>query len=278
MIVDTHTHVVARDQSRYPLQPPGVPGIGNWFHEAPVPVEQLLAEMAGAGVDRAVLVQAFSAYGTDNSYVTAAAQQHAGACVSVCIVDIDAGAPARLQALAEQHGTSGVRMFAIGNRSLTRLDDPAAAPVFAVARERELRVVVTILAPQLAELRAVLQRHPDMPIVLDHCGFPDLTGGAPFDEASSLFELAAFPNLHLKVSSHLLENAETVGDPRDFFDRLAAEFGTGRLLWGSDYPQTHDRPYAALVDLGRRACERRSAREQQAFLGENALRLWPGLS
>ena len=34
----------------------------------------------------------------------------------------------------------------------------------------------------------------------------------------------------------------------------AEAFGAERLLWGSDYPQTHDRSYAALVELGRAAC------------------------
>jgi L-fuconolactonase len=278
LIVDTHTHVVADDHSQFPLRPPGIAGIGNWFREAPVTVEGLLSEMDGAGVDRAVLVQAFSAYGSDNSYVTSAARAHPKESVSVCIVDIDRDAPARLRTLAEDDGTSGVRMFAIGNPTLVRLDDPAAAPVWEVARELGLRIVVTILAPQLPELRAVLVRYADLPIVLDHCGFPDLSGGAPFDRAAALFELAAFPNLHLKVSSHLLETAEAVGDPRDLVDRLVGAFGPERLMWGSDYPQTHDRPYGALVELGRVACSRRSANEQRAFLGENALRMWPELN
>ena len=39
-----------------------------------------------------------------------------------------------------------------------------------------------------------------------------------------------------------------------------------------------DRPYAALVGLARHACSRLSRDEQAAFLGGNALRLWPSLA
>ena len=278
-VVDTHTHVVARDEARFPLRPPPeLPHFREWYREAPVTVEGLLAEMGDAGVDRAVLVQAYSAYGTDNAYVTAAARAHADRCTSVAIVEGDAGGARTLRTLAERDGVTGVRLFAIGNPSLERLDSDDAGPIWEVAQELGLRVVATILARQFPELHTVLVRYPETPIVLDHCGFPDLAGGDGFPHASALFELAALANLHLKVSSHLLELAEVDGDPRDFVDRLAAEFGTERLLWGSDYPQTHDRPYRALVDLGRHACSRLPDDAQCAFLGGNALRLWPELA
>jgi predicted TIM-barrel fold metal-dependent hydrolase len=279
VVVDTHTHVIAPDEERFPLRPPpSLTHFRGWYREVPVSVEGLLEEMDGAGVDKAVLVQAYSAYGSDNAYVTAAGAAHADRGTVVVIVDGGTAGAASLRELAEQAEVTGVRLFAIGNPSLPRLDDEFAAPVWDAAIALELRVVVTILAPQLPELRTVLARHPDTPIVLDHCGFPDVTGGASFSRADELFALATAPNLHLKVSSHLLELVEVEGDPRDFVDRLAAEFGVERLLWGSDYPQTHDRPYAALVDLGRLACSRLPPDAQRAFLGGNAVRLWPALA
>jgi predicted TIM-barrel fold metal-dependent hydrolase len=279
VVVDTHTHVIAPDEERFPLRPPpGLSHFRDWYREVPVSVEGLLEEMDGAGVDKAVLVQAYSAYGSDNDYVTAAGAAHADRGTSVVIVEGGTGGAAALRALAERAEVTGVRLFAIGNPSLPHLDDERAAPIWEAALALDLRVVVTILAPQLPELRTMLARHPDVPIVLDHCGFPDVTGGPAFPGAAGLFELAGAPNLHLKVSSHLLEAVEAVGDPCDFVDRLAAEFGSERLLWGSDYPQTHDRPYGALVDLGRQACRRLPDDARRAFLGGNAVRLWPALA
>jgi L-fuconolactonase len=248
----------------------------DWFREAPVTVEHFLELMTAAGVDRAVLVQPMSAYGFDNRYVIDAARMHSERLASVVILDTADDPARRLRAMASE-GVSGVRLFAIGNPTLSRLDDPSALGLWEVAAELDLRVVVTILSDQLPELRAMLERFPEVTVALDHCGFPDLSGGPPYAKAADLFELATLPNVSLKASCYLLEQAEAAGDLRDLVDRLAAEFGADRLLWGSDYPQTHDRPYAALVDMGRAACSRLSPADQRRFLGGNALRLWPRL-
>jgi L-fuconolactonase len=274
VIVDTHVHVVAADRARYPLRPTGVSL--DWFREAPVTVEDVLELMTAAGVDRAVLVQPMSAYGFDNRYVIDAARAHSDRLASVVIIDTVDDPARRLRAMADE-GVSGVRLFVIGNPTLARLDDPSALGVCEVAAELGFPVVVTVLPDQIPELRAMLERFPEVTVALDHCGFPDLSGGPPYPKAADLFELATLANVSLKASCYLLEQAEAAGDPRDLVDRLAAAFGADRLLWGSDYPQTHDRPYAALVDMGRAACSRLSPADQRGFLGENALRLWARL-
>jgi L-fuconolactonase len=275
VIVDTHVHVVAADRERYPLRPTGISL--DWCREAPVTVEDFLVLMTEAGVERAVLVQPMSAYGFDNRYVIDSARAYSERLASVVIVDADDDPSRRLRAMARD-GVSGVRLFAIGNPTLPRLDDPRALALGEVAADLDLPVIVTILADQVPELRAMLELFPDVTVALDHCGFPDLSGGPPYTKAADLFELATLPNLSLKVSCHLLEQTEATDDPRDLVDQLAAAFGADRLLWGSDYSQTHDRPYAALVELGRTACSRLSPADQRGFLGENALRLWPRLS
>jgi hypothetical protein len=42
VIIDTHTHVIAADTSRYPLDT-GAGIVNDWVRESPVTVEQLLA-------------------------------------------------------------------------------------------------------------------------------------------------------------------------------------------------------------------------------------------
>ena len=73
-IVDTHTHVVSSDQSRYPLNPAGLPGA--WYREAPHTTEQLIERMDEAHVERAVLVQGVGAYSYDNRYAADSAERH----------------------------------------------------------------------------------------------------------------------------------------------------------------------------------------------------------
>ena len=68
-----------------------------------------------------------------------------------------------------------------------------------------------------------------------------------------------------------------VDGPAAFVEVLAQRFGADRLMWGSDYSQTHDRPYADCVALARRAADRLSAPQRDWFLGKTALAMWPEL-
>jgi predicted TIM-barrel fold metal-dependent hydrolase len=279
MIVDTHVHVVAADEARYPLRPSGIGS--SWFREHPVTVEEFAASAAAVGIDRAVLVQAFGAYGTDNTYVVDAAASTPERFVSVGIVDAeDPGAPATLRDLAARPRFTGIRLFAIGASAPTWLDDPATDDLWSVAHELDVRVVVAVLAADLPRLGHRLEQFPHQAVVLDHCGFPDLRGGAPYPAADALFALARFEQLYLKVTSPVLEAADAQGDAggRAFVEHLVGAFGAERLVWGSDYPQTHDRSYAELVALGRAACAGLTDADREQVMGANAVRLWPALA
>jgi L-fuconolactonase len=279
MIVDTHVHVVAPDTRRYPLQPSGVGT--NWFREHPVGVEEYAATARASGVECAVLVQAHGAYGADNRYVVDAVAVAPGRFVSVGIVDPDdRDAVATLRALAGEPGFAGVRLFGIGPTPPVWFDDTTGAALWTAAVDLDLRIVATLLTPDLPRLVRMVERFPDAPVVLDHCGFPDLAGGPPYAAAGPLFALADLPSVHLKITSHVLEDAEqqSAGGGAALVERLAGRFGASRLVWGSDYPQTHDRTYAQLVELGRAAAGALPPAAQDAFLGGNALRLWPALA
>ena len=252
VLVDTHTHVISDDLERYPLRVADYPG-GEWVHEAPVTAEELLTEMGAAGVDRAVLVQAQGGYGTDNSYVLDARAAYPGSFGAVVIVD----EPAELDGLAAA-GAGGVRFFAIGGGG--PLHDVAT---WDTARRLGLRVSAATVPEYLPALGEALASHPDVILALDHCGF------AP----ESIGEYAHLANLYLKVTPHVLDS----GDPAAVLERLAEQFGLDRIMWGSDYSQTHDRPYSELADQARTACAGLSESEQAQFLGGTALALWPEL-
>jgi predicted TIM-barrel fold metal-dependent hydrolase len=104
-------------------------------------------------------------------------------------------------------------------------------------------------------------------------------GGPPFEKARALLDLARFPNLRLKVTTHVLRVADKdPAGPAALVDHLARHFGADRLLWGSDYSQTHDRSYADMVALARLAAASLRADERERFLGGTALELWPELA
>ena len=253
LVVDTHTHVISGDHEKYPLQVADYPGV-EWVYEAPVTVEELKAELAGAGVDRAVLVQAQGGYGTDNSYVLDARAAHPDTFSAVVIVDD----PAELHTLAAA-GAGGVRFFAIGGGGPLHQE-----ATWDTARRLGLRVSAATVPEYLPALADAVAAHPDVILALDHCGFAPETIG----------DYARLANLYLKVTPHVLDE----GDPATTLERLADQFGLDRLMWGSDYSQTHDRPYTELADQARAACAAMSPSEQAQFLGGTALALWPELN
>ena len=252
LVVDTHTHVISDDLEKYPLQVADYPGV-EWVYEAPVTAEELLAEMAAAGVDRAVLVQALGGYGTDNSYVVDARSAYPESFSAVAIVD-DAS---ELDALAAA-GVGGVRFYAIGGGG--PLHDEGT---WDAVRRLRMRVSAATMPEHLPALGEALAAHPDVILSLDHCGF------AP----ESIGDYAHLANLYLKVTPHVLD----ADDPAATLERLAEQFGLNRLMWGSDYSQTHDRPYQELADQARAACAGLTQSEQAQFLGGTALSLWPEL-
>jgi predicted TIM-barrel fold metal-dependent hydrolase len=270
LIVDSHTHIVSPDEQRYPLSPR--PLSGEWYREAPCSAEGLLSAMDDTGVDRAILVQPMGAYSFDNRYTADSAARYPERFASACCVDPDAEAP--LETLTDwivTHGMHGVRLFAL-SRGESWLAEPRTFPLWERAAQLGAHVIVTIFPHQLGDLRSMLERFPEVAVSLDHCAFPDIQAAEP------LFELASLPNLHLKVSTHVLDAAQACDrTPTVFVRRLVDHFGADRIMWGSDFCQTHDRSYAELVELGRMAFGRLGETERAACLGGTAARLWPAL-
>lgn len=267
MMIDTHVHVVSEDRTRYPLDP-GV-STNPWYETHPCSAPELRALMQRAGVDRAVLVQGVGAYRYDNTYTLDAAAANPGAFTAVVCTDRAAADPvAALRTLVETRRVRGYRWFTVGDDP--RLDEPHA--LWDALAGLHVPVVLTVLADRLPEVAALVRRIPSLQFALDHCGFADLSRGIP-DELGAL---AALPNLALKASTHVLHTAAAGGDPADLVAELAGRFG-GRIMWGSDWSQTHHAPYPEIVEEGRRAARRLRSDHRDAYFAGTALGLWPEL-
>lgn len=267
MQVDTHVHVISDDEERFPLNPMGV--TDAWYRDDPCSVERLVSLMAEAGVDAAVLVQAISAYQYDNRYCAESARRFPEQLTSVACVDVHGpGAIAAAREVVERDGMRGIRWAAFLEGGVR---EPRA--VWNEIARLEVPTVVIVLPDRLPELAAALPELPPIPMALDHCGFARYDAGIP----AELSALAPFPNLYLKVTSNALDLMAEHGDPADVVAELAARF-EGRLMWGSDYSQTHDRPYAELAEWGRKGGAKLSDDDRAAYLGGNAIRMWPELA
>ena len=276
MIVDTHVHVISDDLETYPLVP-GRRRLG-WVDEARFTVEQVLALMDEAGVDRALLVQPLTAYGYDNRYTALSARRYPDRFVSVPIVDMEAdGAAETLRSLNENEKMTGVRLFGRAGGG-DWLDNPKTFPVWELAEELDFPIAVLLGIERAPKLAAMLERFPGVTVALDHLGSVPFDDGPPYETAAPIFDLARFPNLRLKFSpTNEQSAARGPGDIKDVLERIVDRFGVDRLMWGSNFSATYEPPYAELVAMGQESLSFLTAEERAKIMGGNALEVWPAL-
>jgi len=96
-----------------------------------------------------------------------------------------------------------------------------------------------VLARQLPIVLELVGKCPDVQLVLDHCGNPQVKEKSLEPWQTHLKEIAAFPNVACKVSG-LVANADpqnwTPEDLRPFVEHVIESFGWDRVLFGSDWP------------------------------------------
>lgn len=275
MIVDTHVHVIAPDQRKYPRT--AAAARTQWVRD--LSAEALLEMMREAGIDRTMLVQAYGAYAYDNAYAADCAAQHPDRFASVCIVDpLQPDAPDQLTYWVKERGVRGLRLFTRTEPEATWLDDPRTFPLWERARSLKIPLCAIAGFDQVPRLRAPLERFADLPLALDHLGLPRLDEGPPYEAIRPLFELARFPNLFLKFSSVSLYAARKgKSTPREFFSRLLDRFGPQRMMWGSNFPATHDRTLKEQLELAQDDLSFVGDEGRRWLFGETALTLWPML-
>jgi L-fuconolactonase len=138
-------------------------------------------------------------------------------------------------------------------------------------------VCVQIRAPALAQLQTLLERFPQGRIILDHMARPMLGDGPPYAAAQSLFALARYKNLFLKLTTHNVRDArQGKATPQSFFDGVLEAFGASRVAWGSNYPASEGALRGLLAEA-QKALAGRSAEDREWIFWRTAKSLYPAL-
>jgi L-fuconolactonase len=271
--IDTQVHVVSRNEARYPLNPPAM-DVPRWFELHGRTVEQLIDEMDAVGMDKAVLVQGFSAYQYDNRYTADSAAAYPERFACACIVDIKVNPLERVRYWVGERKARAIRFFLQLDSDADWLDGDAGDAVFAELQRHGAIAQTALVAEQLPALQRVAARHPGLPFLLDHCGFADFSGGRDYPNARGLFALAASPNVHVKISNYVWHLASSAGArPHEVTSALVEAFGATRVMWASDLT-VHDRPYADLIAEAEVACADLTEGQRMLVLGDAAAALW----
>src|SRR5215472_12089989 len=168
MVIESHCHIIAPDQTKYPRDLGKNPAA--WVRD--LSAEEFIALNDAAGVGRAILVQAFGAYKYDNNYVVDAAARFPDRFVAVCIVDaLKPEAPKMLEYWVRERGARGLRVVT-WTEPETMLDDPLLDPLWRRALDLDIPVCVLTNFHQVSRLRRVLEQFPGLRVALDHLGLP----------------------------------------------------------------------------------------------------------
>ncbi|HEU5274158.1 MAG TPA: amidohydrolase family protein [Xanthobacteraceae bacterium] len=279
-VIDIHPHIIAEDAKRYPLAPLGGHQ-SDWSRTRPVTTEQMIAAMDKAGVAKAAIVQASTCYGHDNSYVADAVAAHPDRFTGVFSVDVLApDAPERMRHWVGKKLT-GMRLFTIGSTMTEQaswLDDPKTYPAWDCAGELGLSICLQMSAKAFPQMIKMLERFPKVRVILDHMGRPALEDGPPYAAAESLFALAKYPTVYLKVTErNFTGSRKGKATPESFFAKVVSAFGASRLAWGSNCPSSEG-SLPELLALAKSSLESLPQADQDWIFAKTAQSLYPALA
>lgn len=232
--IDAHLHVWALARGDYGWITPQLPALHRDFN-----LDDIAPLHQQAGVTAAVLVQAAPTVAETNYLLDVAAASEG--VVKGVVGWADLGAPdviPLLRRLARNPLLKAVRPMLqdeLDPEWLLRADVGRALDALP---RLGLRFDALIRPAQLPVLLQMLERHPDLAVVIDHAAKPDIAHGMWEPWAGHMREAAAFPRVRCKVSGLVTEAGAgwTIDRLRRYVDHLAACFGAQRLMWGSDWP------------------------------------------
>ena len=276
MIIDTHLHLIDKTALRYPWLS-GVPALDRDFSQ-----DEYAAQARRAGIEAALHMEVDvdpSDIEAETDHVQQLAKKPGsplrGAIVS-CRPE-EAGFAAWLDRVKADPFVKGFR------RVLHVVPDDVSEG--ALFRENVRRIAgsgltfdLCVLPHQMRQTMALVDLAPDVQFVLDHCGVPDIKGGAEHPWKEQIAEMAKRPNVMGKISG-VVAYADpatwTVETLRPYVEHTIASFGWDRVVWGSDWPVcTLGGGLLGWVAATHALLAGASETERMKLLSANARKLW----
>lgn len=275
--IDAHQHFWRLDRGDY-----------GWLTAERGPIyrdfgpDDLAPWLARAGVTETVLIQAAPTE-AETRFLLATARATGFVAGVVGWVDMAApDAPDRIAALAEDPLLRGIRPMIHDLPDPDWMLDRALGPAFEALVRLDLAFDALVRPRHLANLRVLLDRHPDLRAVIDHGAKPDIARWSHSREAArawadAMAGLARGSSALCKLSGLVTEAgaAWQPADLRPYVEHLLECFGPDRLVWGSDWPVVDlAGGYGAWWDATQACLASLRPDDRARVLGLNAARLY----
>ncbi|MBD2748988.1 amidohydrolase family protein [Microvirga sp. BT688] len=230
--IDAHMHVWHLSRGDYGWLTPDLTAIYRDFT-----FEDVRASWEQAGIDYAILVQAAPTL-EETRYLLSVAEVEPKVRGVVGWIDMLApDAVDQLERLASNRLLRGIRPMLQDIPDDGWMLNAELTPVYRAVVDLGLRFDALVLPRHLPNVLRLIERHPDLKVVVDHGAKPAI--GEPLHAwHRDLAQLADIPHVHCKFSGLVTECREqtsrTALEPVS--QALLGLFGPERLMFGSDWP------------------------------------------
>jgi L-fuconolactonase len=272
VIVDAHHHLWDPGRADYPWLTDELAAIRRRFDPS-----DLAPLLEAEGIDATVLVQTRSSLDETREFLATAA---AVPFIRGVVGWVDLTDPAVDDTIAAlRDGPGGDRLVGIRHQVHDE-PDPAwllrsdvRRGIEAVARAG-LAYDLLVRSRELPAAREIVASMPDARFVVDHLAKPPIRDGAlqPWTELITSF--SSFANVAWKLSGLVTEadwEQWSTADLAPFVDHALTVLGSGRLIFGSDWPVCLlAAPYPRVVAAAHQLTKGLNTSERAAVFGENA--------
>ncbi|MDY7578774.1 amidohydrolase family protein [Herbaspirillum sp. RTI4] len=270
--IDAHQHYWTTQRSDYGWLTPALPTLYQDFQ--PNDLAPLLHQY---GIDKSIVVQAAASV-AETEYLLTLADTNDSIAAVVGWVDMLADdASATISQFAQHKKFKALRPML---QDLPQDDwismaahQTALDSVVQVMLEHELVFDALVQPRHLSPLHLFAQRHPLLPIVINHAGKPNIAESAWQPWSTQMAALACLPNVRCKLSGLITEASPDWVEEhlRPYVNYLIQHFGAGRLIWGSDWPVLNlNGSYADWWNASEILLDALSDAEREAVFGTNA--------
>ena len=289
-VIDTHHHIWLRKDVGWLADPPIPRMFGDYFGlRRDYPVEEWINDIVPQGVTKSVHVTAMWGPGRaldETRWLQATADKHGFPHGIVCNVDLASpDAEAALKAQKQFPNLRGVRQMLYWDREPVRqaapradyCNDPAFRRGFALLEKRGLHFELQVYAGQAKHAVELIKAFPNQRMILVHAGM--LTARTPEainEWRAALTAMAAFPNLHVKLSGlGMYSLGITVPQVRQVIRDTIQIFGIERTIYGSNFPlEKLFASYADFLAAYRTVMSEYTEADQRKVFHDNAVKFY----
>jgi len=239
VLVESHLHLFAKDQQRFPYHPNAT------YKPPPAPLEDYVVFARQARIDHVVIVHP-EPYQDDHSYLEHcfANEPSPAFFKGTCLFDpVAPETPARMEALVKRNpgrivalrihvnrkpGEPPTTSGAIRDRDLRA---PAMKAAWRKARELGLAVQMHFIPCHAPDIDALAGEFSDMPVILDHLARSGQGTPAEYERA---LKMARLPRVWMKFSGVVYSSRQPPPhlDVKPLVRRTFDAFGPDRMIWG----------------------------------------------